>query len=40
LTAVNGRHFAGAVGLRQLVPTDLDSFAAAFIEKLASYALR
>ncbi len=36
----DGRTFADAAGLKQLLVADLDKFAAAFCEKLATYALR
>jgi mono/diheme cytochrome c family protein len=36
----DGRKFADAVGLRKLLLDDTDKFAAAFTEKLATYALR
>ena len=37
---IDGRKFADAVGLKQLMLADTDRFAAAFAEKLATYALR
>jgi len=36
----DGRTFSSAAGLKSLLVDDLDRFAAAFIEKLATYALR
>jgi hypothetical protein len=36
----DGRAFADAAGLKKLLVDDLDKFAAAFCEKLATYALR
>lgn len=36
----DGRTFSDAAGLKQLLVADLDKFAAAFSEKLATYALR
>ncbi|HEX4128511.1 MAG TPA: DUF1592 domain-containing protein [Pirellulales bacterium] len=36
----DGRHFADAAELKRLLVDDIDSFAAAFTEKLATYALR
>ena len=39
-TLADGRKFADARALKQLLVADLDKFAAAFIEKLATYALR
>jgi len=36
----DGRTFTDAAGLKQLLVADLDKFAAAFCEKLATYALR
>ncbi len=36
----DGRKFADAAELKQLMLADLDKFAAAFTEKLATYALR
>ena len=36
----DGRKFADAEGLKQLMVDDIDKFAAAFVEKLATYALR
>ena len=36
----DGRHFADAAALKRLLVADTDRFAAAFIEKLATYALR
>ena len=36
----DGRKFADAEGLKQLLAADVDKFAAAFTEKLATYALR
>ena len=36
----DGRNFADAAGLKGLMVTDLDKFAAAFTSKLATYALR
>ena len=36
----DGRKFADAAGLKKLMLADLDKFAAAFTEKLATYALR
>lgn len=37
---VDGRKFQNAAGLKQILLADLDKFNAAFIEKLATYALR
>jgi hypothetical protein len=37
---VDGRTFADAAGLKKLLAADIDRFAAAFCEKLATYALR
>ena len=37
---IDGRKFADAAGLKKLLLDDLDRFAAAFAEKLATYALR
>ena len=39
-TLVDGRTFVGAVEFQQLLVEDLERFRAAFIEKLATYALR
>jgi hypothetical protein len=39
-TLADGRHFADARELKHLLVADLDKFAAAFTEKLATYALR
>ncbi|HEX4609874.1 MAG TPA: DUF1592 domain-containing protein [Urbifossiella sp.] len=36
----DGRRFADAAGLKRLMADDVDTFAAAFAEKLATYALR
>ena len=36
----DGRKFADAVGLKKLMLDDVDKFAAAFSEKLATYAMR
>ena len=36
----DGRKFAGAEDLKKLLGADVDTFAAAFVEKLATYALR
>jgi hypothetical protein len=36
----DGRKFADAAGLKKLMLADLDKFAAGFVEKLATYALR
>lgn len=36
----DGRKFADAAGLKKLMLGDLDKFAAGFVEKLATYALR
>ena len=36
----DGRRFSDSVELRQLLHDDIDKFAEAFIEKLATYALR
>ncbi len=36
----DGRKFADAEGLKRLLVDDIDRFAAAFVEKLATYALR
>ena len=37
---VDGRKFADAAGLKQILLADLDKFNAAFVEKLATFALR